>query len=396
MPRSFPTFAGAAATGSALAACLFFAGFSSVHAEEAPRTEPVKETAERVDGARMEAIRVSSDGRDFVYERTGRRFVAWGFNYDHDAAGRLIEDYWLDEWDRVVQDFREMKALGANTVRIHLQVARFVKSPEEIDPVAIEQMKRLLHLAEETRLYLDITGLGCYHKHDVPAWYDALSEQDRWAVQARFWEAVAEACRNSPAVFCYDLMNEPVLPGEGRPETEWLPGDFGGKYFVQRLTLDPAGRTRIAIAEAWVARMVAAIRKHDPERLITVGIIPWALVFPGSKPIFYSPEAGKHLDFVSVHFYPETGKVEDALRALAVYDVGKPVVVEEMFPLKCTIDELDAFVEGSRSVADGWIGFYWGETVPELKERSGDLTAAIVRSWLEYFSKTSTGILPAP
>ncbi|NMC18827.1 MAG: cellulase family glycosylhydrolase, partial [Thermogutta sp.] len=334
----------------------------------------------------MEAIRLSPDGRDFVRERTGRRFVAWGFNYDHDAAGRLIEDYWLDEWDRVVQDFREMKALGANTVRIHFQVARFVKSPEEIDPAALAQLKRLVHMAEDMRLYLDITGLGCYHKSDVPPWYDALSEQDRWAVQARFWEAVAEACHDSPAVFCYDLMNEPILPGEGRPETEWLAGEFGGKHFVQRLTLDLAGRTRIEVAAAWVARMVMAIRRHDPHRLITVGVIPWALVFPGAKPIFYSPEAGKHLDFVSVHFYPETGKVEDALRALAVYDVGKPVVVEEMFPLKCTLDELDAFVEGSRPLADGWIGFYWGETVPELTERSGDLTAAIVRHWLEYFA----------
>ncbi len=396
MSPSFLTLVGNAATGSALTACLLVAGFANVHAGESARPKPADATAASIPGSRMEAIRVSPDGRDFVYAQTGRRFVAWGFNYDHDAAGRLIEDYWLDAWDRVVQDFREMKDLGANTVRIHLQVARFVKSPEEIDPAAIAQLKRLVRLAEETRLYLDITGLGCYHKSDVPAWYDALSEQDRWTVQARFWEAVAEALRDSPAVFCYDLMNEPVLPGEGQVETEWLPGEFGGKHFVQRLTLDPAGRTRVEIAEAWVARMVAAIRKHDPERLITVGIIPWALVFPGAKPIFYSPEAGKHLDFVSVHFYPETGKVEDALRALAVYDVGKPVVVEEMFPLRCTLDELDAFVEGSRSVADGWIGFYWGETVSELSERSGDLTAAVVRHWLEYFSKKTATILPAP
>jgi hypothetical protein len=43
--------------------------------------------------APMSRIRVSNDGRGFVTE-TGSRFTPWGFNYDHDEAGRLMEDYW--------------------------------------------------------------------------------------------------------------------------------------------------------------------------------------------------------------------------------------------------------------------------------------------------------------
>ena len=39
-------------------------------------------------------IRVSDDKRSFVKADTGQAFVPWGFNYDHDVAGRLIEDYW--------------------------------------------------------------------------------------------------------------------------------------------------------------------------------------------------------------------------------------------------------------------------------------------------------------
>jgi len=27
----------------------------------------------------------------------------WGFNYDHDETGRLIEDYWHDEWPKIDQ-----------------------------------------------------------------------------------------------------------------------------------------------------------------------------------------------------------------------------------------------------------------------------------------------------
>ena len=40
-----------------------------------------------------------------------------------------------------------------------------------------------------------------------------MDEAQRWRVQALFWEAVAKTCAKSNAVFCYDLMNEPILPG---------------------------------------------------------------------------------------------------------------------------------------------------------------------------------------
>ena len=40
-----------------------------------------------------------------------------------------------------------------------------------------------------------------------------------------------------------------------------------------------------------------------------------------------------------------------------MYEVGKPLIVEEMFPLKCKVEELDAFIEGTGGFADGWFGF---------------------------------------
>ena len=101
----------------------------------------------------------------------------------------------------------------ANVVRVHLQLGKFMKDRETPDERSLARLGKLLELAGRTGLYLDLTGLGCYHKKDVPAWYDALTEKERWTVQARFWEAVAERCAHSPAVFCYDLMNEPVVPG---------------------------------------------------------------------------------------------------------------------------------------------------------------------------------------
>jgi hypothetical protein len=341
-----------------------------------------------------EFIRVSDDGKHFVFSGSGFKFTPWGFNYDHDRTNRLLEYYWKDEWSTVASDFQEMKALGANTVRIHLQVSRFMKSAKELNQESMALLARLLRLAESTGLYLDITGLGCYDKPDVPQWYNDLDEVPRWEVQARFWEAVARTCSHSPAVFCYDLMNEPVIT-EDKETRDWTPGAFGDRYFVQRLTLDLAGRTQPEIAKAWVEKLVAAIRRHDTRHLITVGAIPWAMVWPNAKPLFYSKDVGAKLDFVSVHFYPKTGEVEKALTALAVYQVGKPTVIEEMFPLTCSVEELDQFIEGSRSrnLASGWIGFYWGKTIAECKAKKDSMADALILGWLEYFAKKSPDIL---
>jgi hypothetical protein len=338
-------------------------------------------------------IHLSEDGTQFVSAESGERFVAWGFNYDHDDTGRLLEDYWVEHWPAVVEDFKEMKALGANVVRIHLQLARFMTAPDRPNEKTLRQLARLVELAEKTGLYLDITGLGCYRKKDVPGWYDAMGESERWEVQTLFWEAVAKTCAKSDAVFCYNLMNEPILPGENEKETEWLAGEFGGKHFVQRITLDLAGRAREQVASAWVRKLVAAIRRHDGRHMITVGVIPWAYTFPKAKPIFYSKRVSEGLDFVSVHLYPEKGKVDRALAALAVYDIGKPLVIEEISPLYCGIEEFGAFVDGSREMVDGYVGFYWGKTIDEYRQRKDDIAAGIMAEWLKYFCAKRPEIL---
>ena len=335
--------------------------------------------------APLDRIVVSPDREHFTRAHSGSLFRLWGFNYDRDSSGRLLEDYWQTEWPAVEKDFGAMKALGANVVRIHLQLGRFMKSASQTNDSSIMQLTRLVQLAERTGLYLDITGLGCYHRADVPLWYNKMGESERWDTQARFWEAVASACAESPAVFCYDLMNEPIVGGDVK-DRDWTPDEFGGSCFVQRLTLDPAGRTDKEIAKAWVDKLSDAIRKHDKTRLVTVGAIPWAMVWPAAKPLFYSPEVGRNLDFVSVHFYPEEGHVDKALTALAVYKIGKPLVIEEMFPLKCSMAELGQFVDGSRAIAAGWIGFYWGKGIEQYQQEPNDTNSVRTMEWLKYFT----------
>lgn len=334
----------------------------------------------------MPWVQVSDDRHGFTLELSGRPFTVWGFNYDHDEQGRLLEDYWDTEWRKVEEDFAEMKALGANVVRIHLQVSRFMESSKQPNAKSLDRLADLLRLAERHNLYLDLTGLGCYHKKDVPDWYDKLNETERWEVQAEFWRAVAGRCKDSPAIFCYDLMNEPVVPGGRRNGSDWLGPAFAGKHFVQFITLDQADRPRPTIARQWVRHLSQAIRQVDRRHLITVGLVDWSLDRPGITSGFVPKEIIDDLDFLCVHLYPEKEKTRDALVTLADFSLGKPVVIEETFPLKCSPQELDEFIEGSKIHASGWIGFYWGKTPAQLRG-SKSIADALMLQWLELFEQ---------
>lgn len=331
-------------------------------------------------------IQVAKEGKGFIEKGTEKTFTPWGFNYDRDSKGNLIEDYWSDEWKRIEEDFAEMKKLGGNVVRVHLQFGKFMEAADKPNPKSLEQLARLVKLAETVGLYLDVTGLGCYHKKDVPAWYDKLDEKDRWEAQSQFWKAVAKGCQKSNAIFCYNLMNEPVVSGGKRKEGEWLGGEFGGKHYVQFITLDQGKRERHEIARAWVSHLVKAIRSEDPSHLITVGLVDWSLDKPGLSSGFIPDKVCKDLDFVSVHLYPESKKLDENLKTLEGFQIGKPVVIEETFPLKCTEKEFADFIERSKKHAHGWVGFYWGTPPNELR-KSKNIGDHLLLGLLEYFEK---------
>jgi len=72
------------------------------------------------------------------------------------------------------------------------------------------------------------------------------------------------------------------------------------------------------------------------------------------------------------------------LTALAVYDIGKPLVVEEIFPLSCSPEELDEFIDGARPRVDGWISHYFGNSIEEHDagaEPGGEATARFLEYW---------------
>jgi hypothetical protein len=368
---------------AAVLSLLFLAGCATAPQEEPPRWH-------------VERIVLAPDASGFISAESGKPFHPWGFNYGH--KGRFMEDIWNSHWDALADDFRKTKDLGANVIRVHLQFGKFMSAPNHANPAALRQLTRLLRLAEETGVYLDVTGLACYRPGSTPEWYYVMNERERWDAQSNFWSAVAATCADSSAVLCYDLMNEPVSPGARRETGQWAAGSFGGFDFVQCITLDPGPRQREDVALEWIRLMKGTIRAHDTNALITVGLLPW---LPGWGHLsgFVPKKIAPELDFISVHIYPDSKSPGVAMEALRQCAAGKPVVIEETFALSCTWQEEEQFLRDSRQVACGWIGHYDGMALPDFEALEIDreeLTRAqaMFRDWQRLFVKLKPEFAP--
>jgi hypothetical protein len=323
---------------------------------------------------------VNRQGGDLV--AAGERFHAWGFNYglgrrypilsyfDHPTERRLR---------RVVADMREARSLGANTLRVYLELKAFMTGPERPRPRAFDALAALLDEAERLHVYLDLTGNLVWRS--PPAWYDALPEQARWAVQARFWRAVARTAAGSPAVLAYELTSEPVIADS----PDWYCGEMDGYTFVQRIVRDTAGRDPSRLARRWIRLLTRSIRAYDRQHLIGIGLLP----FTGP---FGAANVADLLDVLLLHEYPEEGREPDAVALVRDFAAhGKPVILGETAPLLTARDRWSAFLTASRGLVDGHLFFYDGRTPAEAGVGAADAWYAAA---LEEFLDLRATLVP--
>ena len=128
------------------------------------------------------------------------------------------------------------------------------------------------------------------------------------------------------------------------------------------------------------------IRKVDPRHLITVGLVDWSLDRRGLTSGFVPKAIAPELDFLAVHIYPEKGNLDSALETLKGFNVGKPVLVEEVFPLRCSGVEMESFVDRAGPLAAGWVSFYWGKSPGELRQ-SKQFADGLMLDWLTRFER---------
>jgi hypothetical protein len=376
--------------------------------------------AKALDRSSMELITVAPDGRGFIARDSGRPYIPFGTNYYDPHTGWAPKLWRRFDAQTVREHFGVMREMGVNCARVFLTAGSFQPTAETIEE-ALAKLDTLVRIARENNIRLILTGPD-HWEGQPPYW-----KPDRYAGDAalqaldQFWDVVGRRYRGEPAIFAWDLLNEPHLPWfteQWRPKwNAWLRRTYGNHEALKKAWDSelsetdawgnvavpddrPAGGNprlrdyqhfREHLASQWVRRQTEAIRKADPSHLITVGYIQWSypLVRPGnpSRYAAFNPHRqAEWLDFITIHFYPTLGSPFQSkenwqenrsyLQAVLAYcHTGKPVVLGEFgwygggapqhhpyLTERQQAEWIGEEIEATRSLADGWLSWPFADT----------------------------------
>jgi endo-1,4-beta-mannosidase len=325
--------------------------------------------------ATPELPKVRVDGARFRTD-DGKPFVPFGVNYYRPGTGWAPQVWKQFDEDATRQDFARLKALGGNCVRVFLSWGSFYEKPGDLSPDGLAKFDRFLDLADEAGIYVHPTGPD--HWEGMPEWVRSDHFADDAVLDAldAFWTQFTRRYKGRTTIFAYDLLNEPTVrwesPYMAAKWNRWLATEYGNRERLaeacgadtsdvtwgdepipgkesnpgNRRLLDYQ-RFRESIADEWTRRQAQAIKSVDPDALVTVGLIQWAIpsLLPtvGHYAAFRPERIAPYLDFMEVHFYPldkgvyQYRDAEERDRNLAygegvvreVARCGKPVVVAE-------------------------------------------------------------------
>jgi hypothetical protein len=309
---------------------------------------------------------------------------AWGFNWgmgDHMPVIDYFDSPTRDAFELLESELRTARGLGANSMRIYLELGQVMASEARPRRRTLSALQRLLRAAERQQVYLDITGNLVWRPQRAPAWYERLDERSRWRVQAHFWRAVAGAAAGSPAVLCYELSSEPIV-GEG--PIRYL-GELDGWTFVQCIA-ERRGRRARAVARAWTRQLATAVRRFD-DRPVTIGLLPSL-----HDPAFAPSRVADLLDMLIVHEYPRHGRAQDSISVIRGFArCKKPVLLGETFMLFHDLPTQLEFLAGANPHVAGVFEFFDGRD-PEAMAVP-DERADIYRESLRQFTSLREQLL---
>ena len=411
-------------------------------------------------GSKMGLIVVGPDGKGFVEQPSGRPFTPFGVNYYDPNTGWAPKIWRQFDPNHVTRHFEVMHDLGINCARVFLTAATFQPDVNTTDERALAKLDAFIGIARQSGIRLILTGPD--HWEGSPAYWkpDRFAGEQALKALDNFWRTVGQRYRAEPAIFAWDLLNEPHMPWfteTWRPMwNQWLQAKYGtwekfkAAWASEIKEGDSWGSVAAAqnkaskgnprlldwqlfrehLADKWVRRQVEAIRQADPTHLVTVGYIQWSypLVRGGDPSLYaaFNPQRqSRWLDFLCIHFYPLLGKPLESKEAwdrnltylqsaLAYCHVGRPVVLEEFGwygggaprgQPSLTEDEQDrwivAEIEATRRLSDGWLSWPFADTPTstDMSKYGGLVRPDMTRKqWAKSFAQYASNLanLPQP
>ena len=390
----------------------------------------------RAENPAMQLIVVTPDGQGFAERESGRPYIPFGTNYYDPHTGWAPKIWRQFDAQKVREHFQIMQGLGVNCARVFLAAATFQPAADTIDQQQLKKLDTLIKIARESDIRLMLTGPD-HWEGSVAYWKpDRFAGENSLQALEHFWQVIGERYKGEPAIFAWDLLNEPHLPWSVE---QWHPLWNGWLKETYKTwdNLKIAWGTELAdanqwdevtapadvadanspklrdwqlfreeLADRWVRRQVEALRKADPTHLITVGYIQWSYPLvrhgnPGRYAAFNPHRQAGLLDFITIHFYPTLGdpfgseenwtKNIGYLQAVLAYcHAGKPVVLGEYGwygggavqnqPYLTEEQQarwISAEIEASRELAAGWLSWPFADT-PQSTDMS--LFGGLVKS----------------
>lgn len=270
-------------------------------------------------GAVLPKVRIHPGWKGLVAEGN-RHFIPIGAMYFR-AGNGWTPRFWKEFDARAtLADFKKLKSMSFNIVRLWLTSLSFYPRPGVLDPAAIEKFDQFLAAAEEAGIYVQVCGLTTWQgrpKKEVPVWQrdDEYADPKALEDQVQFWHLMASRYKGRNVILTYELANEPTVAWN-TPAMQALWNKWNGKSTPIPPAKDNPGDSALLafqhfrehVADEWTRRQVAAIKKADPGALVTIGLIQWSIPAIPNPLHFYSgfrpQRQAKLLDFMEIHFYP--------------------------------------------------------------------------------------------